>query len=176
MIFQPSSALLDKGVVRRIYEFQVRVAKGATPTSAQIEAVKILVRLRKYTNQIYITQQSANILRLRPPQYARAILNNAEELQKGRYLRRWARRLRRLAFSREDAVVLAYGSFGVAQNSQVVGVEVIVTSDFKLAANFDAQQVKIQAGFEQMVFSLPEPYAGLKLPSVMTTLALLAVT
>ena len=176
MIFQPSSVLLDKGVVRRIYEFQVRVAKGIAPTSAQIEAVKILARLCTRASQIYVTQQSAHILRLRPPQYAKAILSNSEALQKGRYLRRWSRRLRSLAFSREDAIVLAYGSFGVAPNLQVAGVEVIVTNDFKLAANFAAQQMKIQARFEQMIFSLPEPYASLKLPAVMTTAALLAVT
>lgn len=175
MIFQPSSVLLDKGVLRRIYEFQVRIAKGISPTSTQIDAVKILARLRTRTSQIYITQQSAHILRLRQPQYAKAILNSSESLRKGRYLRRWARRLRGMAFSREDAIVLAYGSFGVAPNLQTAGVEVIVTNDFKLATNFNAQQVKIQARFEQMIFNLPEPYASLKLPAVMTTAALLAV-
>lgn len=175
MIFQPSSALLDKGVVRRIYEFQVRVAKGATPTAPQIEAVKILLRLRARASRVFITQQTAHILRLRPPQFATAILSNVEALQKGRYLRRWARRLRGLAFSREDAVVLAYGSFGVGANLQVAGVEVIVTGDFKLAANFAAQQAQIQARFERMIFSLPEPYVTLKLPAVRTTADLLAV-
>src|SRR5262245_9093721 len=122
LIFQPTSVLLDKGIVRRIYEFQVRVAKGMAPTSAQIESVKILVRLRNRGSHIYITQQSAQILRKRPSVYAMAILSNMEVLQKGRYLRRWARRLRGMTFSREDAIVLAYGSFGVAPNVQITGV------------------------------------------------------
>jgi hypothetical protein len=172
LIFQPSSVLLDKGVVRRIYEFQVRVAKGIAPTPAQIEAVKILVRLCARASRLYITQQTSNILALRPPEYAQAILSNTEVLQKGRYLRRWARRLRRLAFAREDAIVLAYGSFGIVPNAPVAGIEVIVTNDFKLAANFTAQQAQIQKRFERMIFSLPAPYASLKLPVVMTTTAL----
>jgi hypothetical protein len=72
--------------------------------------------------------------------------------------------------------VLAYGSFGVGASSQVAGVEIIVTNDFKLAANFAAQQAQTQARFERMIFSLPEPYASLKLPAVMTTADLMAVT
>src|SRR5262245_37407527 len=79
LIFQPTSVLLDKGIVRRIYEFQVRVAKGMAPTSAQIESVKILVRLRNRGSHIYITQQSAQILRKRPSVYAMAILSNMTE-------------------------------------------------------------------------------------------------
>lgn len=81
-----------------------------------------------------------------------------------------------MTFSREDAIVLAYGSFGVAPNVQITGVEVIITNDFKLAANFDIQRLKIQARFERMILSLPEPYAGLKLPTVMTTTDFVTVT
>jgi hypothetical protein len=40
----------------------------------------------------------------------------------------------------------------------------------------NAQQAEIQARFEQMIFNLPEPYASLKLPAVMTTATVLTVT
>jgi hypothetical protein len=151
------------------------VAKGLSPTPSQIEAVKVLVRLQHAHSQLYITEQSKNILQRRQPQYAKAILSGTEALRKGRYLRRWARRLRGKAFSREDAMVLAYGSLGVDVNLQVAGVEVIVTNDFKLAANFNAQHSAIKARFERMIFNLPEPYAGLKLPAVMTTATVLSL-
>jgi len=47
-------------------------------------------------------------------------------LQKGRYLRRWARRLRALMFAPEDAIVVAYGSFGIDERLPSIGVEAIV--------------------------------------------------
>ena len=173
MTSQPSSILLDKGVIRRIYEFQVRVAKGLSPTPSQIEAVKVLVRLQHARNQLHITQQSANILQRRQPQYAKAILSGTGALQKGRYLRRWARRLREYAFSREDAVILAYGSFGVDLKAQSIGVGVIVTADLKLVTNFNARSAEVKERFDQMTLNLPTPYRSLSLPEVVTSATVL---
>ena len=77
---QPASVLLDKGVVRRVYEFQVRVARGLFPTSLQIEAVKVLARLQNQTPHLYITEETAHILQLRSPQYTRIIQSQTETL------------------------------------------------------------------------------------------------
>lgn len=85
---RPFGLLLDKGVVRRIYELQVRAAKGATPTLLQVEAVKVWIKLTGLTGQLYVTQESANLLQLRPPQYASGILHPTKVLRKARYLRR----------------------------------------------------------------------------------------
>ena len=95
-------------------------------------------------------------------------------LQKGRYLRRWARRLRDISFSPEDAIVLAYGSFGLDLQIQRVGVEAIVTNDVKLAANFTTRFNTIQEHFANMVSQLPEPYQELTLPIVVATAEVLA--
>jgi hypothetical protein len=40
------------------------------------------------------------------------------------------------AFSSEDAIVLAYGSFGLDVESKKIGVDVIVTADIRLAEHY----------------------------------------
>jgi hypothetical protein len=174
LTFQSSRILLDKGVVRRVYEFQVRFANNAQPIQHQIDAVRLFNHLQAVAAQIYITRESANVLRLRQPRYAKAILDNTVTLRKGRYLRRWSRRLRSLAFSREDACMVAYASFGLDAHSQIPNIEALVTNDFRLVNNFTAQRPKIKERFERMIVHLPDPYLKAKLPAVLTTLTALA--
>lgn len=178
MTSQPSGVLprvlLDKGVVRRIYEFQVRLAKGETPTPLQTETVKIWIRMAKLTGQIYITQQSANVLHLRPPEYANEILGNTATMRKGRYLRRWARRLRDYVFTREDAIIIAYASFGVDLVSGSLGADAIVTTDLHLAKNFSTRHLEIKERFDRMTENLPEPYRSLSLPRIATPAVVLS--
>lgn len=161
------SVLLDKGVIRRIYERRVRLAKGRKPTEAQKESASVFDVLRR-RSQICITHQTANILRTRPQRFASALLAFTIELQKGPYHRRWARRLRELSFSREDAVVLAYGNFGVNSVSNPVTVQTVVTTDQKLVANYNYRQAEIESRFMQMTQNLAEPYSKLKLPEVLS--------
>ncbi len=95
----PRSVLLDKGVVRRVYEARVRMARGHPPTLLQAEASNAYARLRGLDIRLYITLQTAHILHGRPAVFAAAVLNQTHTLQKARYLRRWARRAcERLAF------------------------------------------------------------------------------
>ena len=51
-------------------------------------------------------------------------------------MRQWARRLRDSEFSPEDAIILAYGSFGITSDLSNIGIEAIVTTDLKLAAKY----------------------------------------
>lgn len=174
MTFQPSSVLLDKSIVRRVYERRVRLALGQTPTPLQVEADNVYSRVCALTSQVYITEQTFHILQLRTPVFAAAIIADTRTMKKGRYLRRWARRLRELSFSPEDAIVLAYGSFGVDLLSQIAGAEAIVTGDLKLAAHFNAKHSEIKEKFENMISNLSEPYNKLSLPAVVTTAFVLA--
>lgn len=162
------SVLLDKGVIRRIYERRVRLAKGRKPTDAQKESASAFDALRRRGSQICITHQTANILRTRPQRFASALLAFTIELQKGNYHRRWARRLRELSFSREDAVILAYGNFGVNSISSLVAVQTIITTDQKLVANYDYRQAEIELRFARMIQNLAEPYSKFELPEVLT--------
>ncbi|MGE0128886.1 MAG: hypothetical protein AB7U82_12470 [Blastocatellales bacterium] len=133
-------------------------------------------RLSHRAVQLYITAECANNLQRRQPRYAKTILNRAETLRKGLYLRRWARRLRSFGFSPEDAVVVAYASFGLGSHSRIANVEAIVTNDLKLANNFKAQKANIEDRFKRMTSDLLDPYSSLTLPEVMTTADALAST
>lgn len=169
MNFRPgNSVLLDKNIVRRVYENRARLAQGDPPTLHQAEAANIYSHLRALNQRLYITQETRNVLRLRPPIYAARILIQAKALIKGRYLRRWARRLRDFTFSREDAVILAYGSFGLDLDLQIIGVHTIITSDKKLVTNFTTRYAEILKRFDLMVKDLPEPFHELALPVVVT--------
>ena len=172
--FRLASVLLDKGVVRRVYEARMRLALGQPPTLQQAEAANVWSRLRSLGIPLYITAQTEHILQRRLALFAAALLTHTRILQKGRYLRRWARRLRDVSFSPEDAIVLAYGSFGLDLQAQRVGVEAIVTNDLKLAANFNARFTAIQEHFANMVGQLPVPYRELTLPRVVATAEILA--
>ncbi len=172
--FQPYSVLFDKGVIRRVYERRVRFALSAPPTPAQVEAANVYAQLCTPPRRLYITAQTAHILRRRPPLFAAPFLAETYPLQKGRYLRRWARRLRELTFAPEDAIVVAYGSFGIDGRIPSIGVEAIVTNDLKLATHFHARYTEIVNRFRDMIAQLPEPSAALTLPAVVTTASLLA--
>lgn len=165
----PSSVLFDKGVIRRVYERRMRLAAGGAPTLLQVEAANAYALLASITNLLYITEQTVNILQRRTPIFAAPLLADLQPLKKGRYLRRWARRLRDLGFSPEDAIVLAYGSFGVTSDMLNIGVEAIVTADLKLAANYQGNYAEIEHRFKEMVNVLAGIYATLSLPQVLTT-------
>jgi hypothetical protein len=168
LIFPLTTILLDKGVIRRIYERRVRLALGQPPTPLQVEAANAYARVCALTSRIYITEQTSNVLVRRPPIFAAPLMAETRILKKGRYLRRWARRLKDFSFSPEDAMLLAYGSFGVDLHFQSVGVEAIITTDLKLASHYQAKFQEIENRFKDMIINLPEPYASLSLPDVIT--------
>jgi len=62
---RPGSVLFDKGVIRRVYERRVRLAAGRPPTLLQFEAAGAYARVASFTNSLWITEQTANILHLR---------------------------------------------------------------------------------------------------------------
>lgn len=164
----PEIVLLDKGVIRRVYERRVRLARKRRPTDAQKECAEVFDLFHRQGKRICITRKTANILRTRPARYVGSLLSVTCELQKGRYLRRWARRLREVSFSREDAIILAYGSFGLSPRSNLVPVEMIVTTDLKLVANFEHRKAEIESRFERTTQHLLDPYSTLELPAVLS--------
>ena len=173
--FQPTSVLLDKGVIRRVYERRVRLALGKPPTVQQVEAANCYAYIATSASRLYITEQTANILKRRTQIFAAPLLAETRPLKKARYLRRWARRLTDFAFSSEDATVLAYGSFGFDVSSGTVGVDAIITTDIRLAEHYERRHAEIKKRFDDMIVNLPEAYAVLSLPNVLTTAAILAI-
>ncbi len=169
----PNGVLFDKGVIRRVYERRMRLALNLPPTVLQTEAANAYARFKALTSNLFITEQTFNILKLRTPVFAAPLLADAKPLLKGRYLRRWARRLRDFGFSPEDAIVIAYGSFGVSPDRTSVGVDVIVTTDIKMSARYGNNFDVIQSRFSDLVTNLSPAYAALRLPQVKTTVYVL---
>jgi hypothetical protein len=160
-------------VIRRVYERRVRLALGRAPTVLQVEAANSYAYIATITNHLYITEQTSNILKRRTPIFAAPILADTRPLKKARYLRRWARRLSEFGFSSEDAIVLAYGSFGLDVESQTVGVDAIITTDIRLADRYSQRHPEIKGRFDNMIVSLPEPYRRLTLPQIVTSATVL---
>lgn len=77
-------------------------------------------------------------------------------------------------FAPEDAIVVAYGSFGIDSRVASVGVEAIITNDLKLATHFSMRSAEIAYRFHEMIAQLPAPYSMLMLPNVVTTVSILA--
>ncbi len=168
MTLNLASILLDKGVVRRVYEAQLRRSQGRLPTPEQMEAVEAFAQLVQASYQLHIAEASANILQRRRPQFAKTILLHTAVLNKGRYQRRWARRLRSFVFTREDAVIVAYGSFGVGPAQSERGADYIVTTDLRMVTNFHTHFAAIKHRFDQMIVHLPAPYQQAALPQIIT--------
>jgi hypothetical protein len=150
------------------------MALDKTPTVLQVEAANSYAYVATIANWIYITEQTANILKRRTEIFAAPLLAETRSLKKARYLRRWARRLTSFAFSSEDAIVLAYGSFGLDVERKKVGVDAIITTDIRLAENYERRYSEIRNRFDDMIVNLPESYAVLRLPQIITTAAILA--
>lgn len=147
----------------------MRLALGKPPTVLQVEAANSYAYIATIANRLYITEQTSNILKRRTQSFAALLLAETHPLKKARYLRRWARRLTEFAFSSEDAIILAYGSFGLDVESQTVGVDAIITTDIRLADRYNQRNSEIKNRFNDMITNLPEGYRQLRLPHVLTT-------
>jgi hypothetical protein len=116
----------------------------------------------------YVTPETVHSAQRRDPLIAASLLTSLTTLMPGRYLRRWARRLRDCSFSREDSVILAYGSFGVDDQHQTFGVEVIVSTDQPLIRRYHEQHDSIARRFQRMICQLAFPYCLALLPTLMS--------
>jgi len=160
-------------VIRRVYERRVRLALSRPPTVLQVEAANSYAYIATITNRLYITEQTSNILKRRTQIFAAPLLAETRPLTKARYLRRWARRLTEFGFSSEDAIVLAYGSFGLDVESETVGVDALITTDIRLADRYKQRNPEINNRFNDMITNLPEAYRQIRLPQVLTTATVL---
>ena len=153
----------------------MRLALSKPPTVLQVEAANSYAYVATVAKRLYITEQTSNILKRRTQIFAAPLLAETRPLKKARYLRRWARRLTEFAFSSEDAIILAYGSFGLDIESRTIGVDAIITTDIRLADHYERRRAEIKDRFDNMIVNLPEPYKRLTLPQVMATATVLTL-
>jgi hypothetical protein len=97
----------------------------------------------------------------------RVFLATVEPMASGRYLKRWARRLREHDFTREDAVVLALATFGTDEAGDVLGVNNLITFDQPFINNFRNHERVLRTRLAAMTHQLPVPYRDAALPAVL---------
>ncbi len=156
--------LLDKNVARRTIEALYHLDNLADEEQQVLELWRRLrleqVRLFIPAGVIHILQPVAHLLEVR------AFLATVEPLDSGRYLKRWARRLREYSFTREDALILALATFGIDSQESILGVDGLITLDQLLIRNFQNHQAELQARLAAMVSDLPVPYCNASLPEI----------
>jgi hypothetical protein len=158
--------LLDKGVVRRTLEAGSRRALGRSLLPDQEKALELLMTC---PFELCISVELHHILThiIKVPRSS-LVLERTIVLFPTRYHKRWARRLKRLNFTREDAKILAYGSFGTDEEGEILGVNFVVTYDRALRNKYKLEFPEIEKQFLAMKAELRLPYSAAALPRVVT--------
>jgi len=125
-------------------------------------------RLISHSKRMYITPETLHSALRRSHTAGIVILPRLILLEKGKYLKRWARRLRELGFTREDAFILSYATFGIDRLQETFGVEVVITLDLGLMTKYRETHSRIAARFRRMIHHLRLPYSEATLPKLMT--------
>jgi hypothetical protein len=157
--------LLDKGVIRRATEGWIRQAVGEPLLAEQQQAITILTTC---PFELCVSAELYHILThiVKAPFAGRA-LDQVIVLWPTRYQKRWARRLRRFGFTREDAKFLAYGSFSTDKNREVLGANFVITCDRALRDKYELDFPQIRLQFVAMAENLRLPYSNASLPPVL---------
>lgn len=156
------SYLLDKNVARRIIE----ALHHLDPLSSEEEIVLDLWRqFQAEEARLFIPMGAMNILQpLAHLIEVRTFSATVEPMETGRYVKRWARRLREHGFTREDALVLALATYGTDSTGNILGVDALISLDQPFLTNFRRRQKELQARLSAMTKQLPAPYHRARLP------------
>jgi hypothetical protein len=156
------SYLLDKNVARRIIEALHHL------DNLSFEEEMVLDLWRQFQAEearLFIPMGAMNILQpLAHLNEVRTFLATVEPMETGRYVKRWARRLREHSFTREDALVLALATYGTDPAGNILGVDVLISLDQPFLTNFQDHQGELQARLSAMTDQLPAPYNRARLP------------
>lgn len=156
-------------MVRRWFESVIRSNLGQPLTTEQELVVAVLATARSQGVEIVITLETYNILTriLRNSNVAKAIIANSDVLYQSKPFSRWLRDLKRATtFTREDAKILAYATFGTNLSGTILGCEKLVTLDGGLANEFEVRRNRLETKLLRLRGRLPWPYQNVKLPQV----------
>jgi hypothetical protein len=160
---------LDKNVIRHALNALARLELGQ-PLAADLSPLDVLRAVRDGRARGFISPELANILRHHSQQpIVRLALDVLPVFRPTHYFKRWAKRLRGEGFSREDAKVIALGTFGVNEAETRFGVDAIVTGDLSLIHNYERRFSFIQRRLHAMTAQLSEPYCYAALPTAITS-------
>jgi len=142
---------------------------GQRLTREQELVVAVLATARSQGVEVFITLETYNILTriLSNPNVAKAIIANCDVLYRSKPFNQWLRDLRRATtFTREDATVLAYATFGTNISGTIIGCEKVVTLDRGLANEFELRKDRLKTKLLKLKSHLPWPYQNAKLPQL----------
>jgi len=163
--------LLDKAAARRIMEALFKLASAQELTVEEIHALGLYERAGFPGMRLFIVPPTDNVLKRLAQFAAYAPLiaffrPRVEVILPARYFKRWARRLRDHGFAREDAAVLALGTFGTSRDASMLGAHYVATFDQPMINNWRVQQASIKKRLAAMRPHLQPTYRAAALPEV----------
>lgn len=167
--------LLDKNVARKTIVGIGRVARGMVPRLEEVFCLLLLRAAEQGQFAAYIAPETFNILqRMRHQVEVPPFLTQVKVIQAGRYFKRWARRLREHGFTREDANVLALGTFGYDPIHKILGASAIVTLDHHFINSYEQHRPTLARRLPAMTRQLTLPFRDAALPELWTPAEALA--
>lgn len=164
--------LLDKVTARLMVQGLVKLEEEELLTQEEDLVLDLFKQATSPTLRLFIVPATANILQrlAQLPHYSAVIhrfLSRVDVVSPGRYCIRWARRLRGYAFTREDAAVLALGTFGTDETNSILGMDIVATLDQPMINNWSAREAELQTRLDTMRQDLAAPYNQASLPQVL---------
>jgi hypothetical protein len=143
----------------------VKAQVGRRLTQEEDDALALLWEARQGALYLFIAPEAFNLLRRFTGRIeVDLFLEMVEVMQAGRYFKRWARRLRKYGFAREDAKVLSLGTFSTRKAGDILGADAIVTLDQSFINNYQAQIDALQERLRVMTVNLLPPFCNAMLP------------
>ena len=164
----PITYLLDKGIIRRVFEAEVRVIHGKPLLQSQVLAVTAYNTLLELGLSGFITSETRTFAFRVNELIANSICKSLITLSPGKYFKRWVRRLLGYGFNKEDSEIISYACFGVDHLNKSLGTEVILTMDKGLRKNYVHRFNEINKRFVRMTSHLKFPYRDLNLPKIIS--------
>lgn len=164
--------LLDKVTARYIVQGLLKLAENRNLTREEIAALDLFSLAHPQEMRFFIVPQTASVLErlAQLPHYATIIqlfLGRVEVIVPARYFKRWTRRLRDYSFTKEDAAVLALGTFGTNEAKNILGVKIVATFDQPMINQWSVKQSAILKRLEAIRENVPAPYNQAELPQVL---------
>lgn len=164
--------LLDKVTARLAVQGLLKLGEDRMLPRGELFALDLFLRASQSPHRLFIAPPTASVLRrfAEQPRYAPLIqlfLARVEVVRPARYFKRWARRLRDLGFTREDAAIIALVTFGTDDDASIFGMEVVATYDQAMINNWMLRQTEIHARLLAMQQNLPAPYHYARLPQIL---------
>jgi len=156
--------LLDKNVVR--YALTGLHYRRTRPLSRlEIDALSFWRAAKMQDVSIFISAASFEILQPMKYREVQFFLNSVDVLFPTHYHTRWTRRIRETTgLTREDAAMIALGSFGSNAPGNILGTHALLTYDQRMINGYLDHFSVLKRRLQAMTAQLPSPFHQTTLP------------